>query len=78
MNLDEAQLQDAMANQALVVAQLRAEYESNISDEMAQLYNQFVAFISATKVPLPNVLVVLEILRRQTVNQAVSTYLGEK
>ena len=77
MNQEEVQLHDLLENQAMVVAHLRAEYEANIADEMGQLYNQFISFIAATKVPLPNVLVVLEILKRNTVDQAIQMYLGE-
>lgn len=76
MSQANVQLQDILDSQAMVVAQLRAEYEASISSEMGQLYNQFIAFIAATKVPLPNVLVVLEILKRNTIEQAVTMYLG--
>ena len=78
MTQEAIQLQDLMSNHAMVVAKLRAEYEANIADEMGQLYNQFVSFIAVAKVPLPNVLVVLELLKRNTIDQAVTVYIGER
>jgi hypothetical protein len=52
-------------------------YEKHLEDSMAHLHNQFVAFVSESRLPLPQVLLVLEMLVIQTIEQARKKYLGE-
>jgi len=70
-------LNEALERQAAMVAKLREEYEGNISEDMGRLHNQFVSFISSAKIPLPHVLLVLDMLKRETLDQAFVLYLGE-
>ena len=49
--------------------EVRAEIEQGLDDIMGQLYNQFVAYISEARVPLYNVLVVLEIVQAEVIEQ---------
>ena len=50
-------------------AEFEAEYEQAQDDLTGNLHNRFVGFISEAKVPLYNVLVVLEILKAEVVEQ---------
>jgi len=49
--------------------EVKAEIEQGLDDMTGQLYNQFVAYISEARVPLYNVLVVLEIVQAEVVEQ---------
>ena len=51
-------------------------YDKKLDDEMGKLHNQFVGFISAAELPIPQVLLVLEMLKKETVDQAYRKYLG--
>ncbi|MBT7080892.1 MAG: hypothetical protein HN929_05420 [Chloroflexi bacterium] len=53
----------------LLEAQIRVEYEASLDDEMAKLYNQFIAFLSESRVPLYSTLVVLEIVKSEVLEQ---------
>lgn len=55
---------------------VRGLYESYLDDEMGNLHNQFVAFISESKLPLPQVLIVLKILEAETIEIARHKYMG--
>ena len=74
----EVDIGGTLEAQAQMVAALRQEAEANLVDEMGQLHNQFVAFISAANIPLPQVALVLDLLKQETLNQAFSQYLGEE
>lgn len=45
-----------------------------MEDEMGQLHNRFVAFISESKLPLPMVVLVLEMLLAEATDQALVKY----
>jgi predicted dithiol-disulfide oxidoreductase (DUF899 family) len=60
------------------VAHLRSAYEDHLNDSMAHLHNRFVAFIGESRLPLPQVLLVLEMLVTETIGQAKKKYLGEE
>ncbi len=68
----------AQEKQAALMQELAKAYSIQLDEEMGNLHNQFVAFISAASVPLPQVLLVLEILLKETIEQAYHKYLGEK
>jgi hypothetical protein len=63
--------------EAAVLAKLRLVYEKHLDDEMGLLHNRFVAFISESRLPLPQVLLVLEMLVAETKYQAMKKYLGK-
>ena len=58
------------------IAKLRGLYEDHLEETMALLHNRFVAFIGESRLPLPQVLLVLELLVTETVAQAKQKYLG--
>lgn len=70
-------LQAEIERTAEMARMMRTEYENSLSDEMSQLHNQFIAFIVATQVPLPHVLMVLEMLKAETLDQARKDYLKD-
>lgn len=73
----EGQAQIAMENQRVLMGALADAYEDQLNTEMGQLHNQFVVFISTARLPLPQVLLVLQILVQETVEQATRKYLGD-
>ncbi len=48
-----------------------------IEEQMANLHNRFVAYISEAKTPLPFVITVLELLLHEAREQAIKKYLEE-
>lgn len=56
--------------------QVRKIYEEHLTDEMGKLHNQFVAFVSESRLPLPQVLIVLEMLKAETIEIARQKYMG--
>jgi hypothetical protein len=61
--------------QALLQA-VGTAYAAQLDEQMGLLHNQFVAFISEAKLPLPQVLLVLEMLVNETIAQARAKYVG--
>jgi hypothetical protein len=59
------------------MAHLQGVYEDHLNEFMAHLHNRFVAFIGESRLPLPQVLLVLEMLMAETIDQAKKKYLGE-
>ena len=47
-------------------------YGQLLDDRIGKLHNKFVGFISESKIPLYNVLVVLEILKAETTQQIMA------
>lgn len=66
----------AVEQQQALTAALREGYEENLVDEMGKLYNQFVGFIATARLPLPQVLLVLEMLKQDVIEQAAMRYKG--
>uniref|UniRef100_A0A6M3KN40 Uncharacterized protein n=1 Tax=viral metagenome TaxID=1070528 RepID=A0A6M3KN40_9ZZZZ len=62
----------------IVLEKLSEAYEEKLNDDMGKLHNRFVGFISMSRLPLPQVLLVLEMLRLETIEQARKSYLGEE
>jgi hypothetical protein len=73
----ELEAQEALEKQRLLMTALAAAYEDQLNTEMGQLHNQFESFISASSIPLPHVLLVLQMLITETIDQAKQKYLGE-
>lgn len=59
------------------LAQLQIAYNEHLEREMGHLHNRFVAFIGESRLPLPQVLLVLEMLISETIMQARKKYLGD-
>jgi len=72
----EEDVNKALERRSEMLKKFGEEYESQLDERMGQLYNQFVSFISASQLPLSQVLIVLEIIIRETVDQAKKRYLG--
>ena len=51
------------------------EYEAQNTEKMGHLHNRFVAFISEAKIPLPNVIMVLQMLLKEAMEMAEKKYL---
>lgn len=60
-----------------ILKKMSVMYDQRLDDEMGKLHNQFVGFISVANIPIPQVLLVLEILKKETLEQAYKRYLGE-
>lgn len=61
----------------MALEKVRVAYENHLTDEMGHLHNRFVAFIGESRLPIPQVLLVLEMLIAETIEQAKKKYLGE-
>ena len=68
---------EAVQRQTELLQHLGEAYAEHLEEQMGQLHNQFVTFISVSRLPLPQVLLVLEILVSETVAQAKAKYVGE-
>jgi hypothetical protein len=66
----------AVQRQTELLQHLGEAYKESLDEQMGQLHNQFVTFISVSRLPLPQVLLVLEILVSETIAQAKARYLG--
>jgi hypothetical protein len=76
MDITEQTVGMAIEKQQALLEQLSEVYSAKLDDEMGKLHNQFVAFISASKLHLPQVALVLEILLKETVDEAMRKYMG--
>ena len=72
----EADVAAALEKKAAVAQALSEEYAAQLDERMGHLHNQFVAFVATSQLPLPHVLLVLEILVSETVAQAKAKYVG--
>jgi len=61
---------------AIALAKLKIVYEEHLNDEMANLHNRFVAFISESRLPLPQALMVIKMLEAEIMDQARLKYMG--
>jgi len=57
-------------------AELEKQYQQYITDQAGALHNKLVAFVSESKIPLIQVLLVLEILLDEVVEQLRKQHLG--
>jgi len=74
----EKDIISAKKKQEAIMQALQEEYVSSLDDSMGKLYNQFVSFVSTAKLPLPQVFLVLEMLKQDTIKQAFDRYIGEQ
>ena len=66
-----------LEQQQAALAHLGNVYESHLDNTMEHLYNRFVAFIAESRLPIPQVLLVLKMLEAETIGHAKKKYLGE-
>lgn len=57
--------------------ELEARYNQYMADQAGRLHNQIVAFISQSKIPLVQVMLVLEMLLEETKRNCYDKYLGK-
>lgn len=60
-----------------IIDKIISSHESQVDDTMGHLHNRFVAYIAESKVPLPQVVVVLQILLDEALEIAKQRYLRE-
>lgn len=60
-----------------LVGAIVARYDEQKEDRMGNLHNQLVAFLSASQLPLVEMLMAIEIVKLELVEQARQKYLGE-
>jgi len=53
----------------------QADYEARVNDATGHLHNHMVAYISEAKIPLPQILLVLNMLWMETMEQCRKQYL---
>jgi hypothetical protein len=63
-------------NKAEALNELCQAYETHLDDTMGTLHNRFVAFIAESRLPLPQVLLVLKMVESEVVAQAQKKYMG--
>lgn len=71
---NEEQVRRAVEKQEAIMKKMAEMYSTRLDDQMGQLHNQFVGFISESQLPLPQVLLVLQMLVHETVEQAARQY----
>ncbi len=76
MSAADPLVEQAQAQHAATQALLRESYEAQLDEQMGQLHDQLIVFISTAQLPLPQVLLVLEILISETTEQARQHYMG--
>ena len=68
---------DPPVDQKEIIQRIIREYEHNNVELMGHLHNRFVGFISESKLPLPQVITVLQILLNEALQLATAKYLGD-
>jgi len=76
MSITDTDVNEALEHRTELLQELGKAYSEQLDDQMGQLYNQFVVFISSAGIPLPQVLLVLEMLVYDTIHQSHTKYLG--
>lgn len=61
-----------------IVKMLIQNHEDTNTEMMGHLHNRFVAFISESKLPIPMVITVLQLLLHESVDMAVEKYIKGK
>lgn len=75
--LSEEEVKNAIEKRNEIFKVMSEAYQKSLDDKMGHLHNQFVAFISSANIPLPHVLMVLEIIKKETIDLAIKKYMGE-
>ena len=74
---DEAAKQASIAQQQALMDALATEYQAQLEVRMGHLYQRMNMYISAARIPLPELLMVLEMLKYEAVKLAAEHYVGE-
>lgn len=61
-----------------IVKMIIQNHEDTNTEMMGHLHNRFVAFISESKLPIPMVITVLQLLLHESVDMAVEKYIKGK
>jgi len=73
--MNEQEAQEALEKRQFLMEKLGEAYLEQLDDQMGLLHNQFETFISASQLPLPQVILVLQMLISETVELAHKRYL---
>ena len=60
-----------------LLKQFEQDFDKTLTDRMGHLHNQFVAFISESRLPITHVITVLNILLYEANEQAKQKYIGD-
>lgn len=71
----DAEQEKAIEQRQALMQSLSEAYLDKLDKDMGRLHNQFVSFISSAGLPLTEVLLVLEILKREIIDEAYSKYI---
>ena len=72
----QQEVEAALEKQQTILNAMHELYLKTLEESMGQLHNQFVAFISESKLPLPQVTLVLQMLLKEATEQAFKKYMG--
>lgn len=61
-----------------IIGMVIENYNTILDTQMEQLHNRFVAYISESRLPVMQVIMVLHILLREATDMAVQKYVGDK
>ncbi|MFH2030837.1 MAG: hypothetical protein ABIJ40_09530 [Bacteroidota bacterium] len=60
-----------------IIQEIMLNYENQVTEQMGQLHNKFVGYISEAKIPIPNVITLLQMLLKEALDLANQKYLKE-
>jgi hypothetical protein len=63
--------------QKALMEELSKSYELQLDEQMGFLHNQFETFISASRLPISHVVMVLEMLKTEAIAMAFKKYMKE-
>lgn len=73
----EFEAKKAQEKQEVLLQALSEAYMMKLDEEMGKLHDQFVIFIETYKLPLPQALAVIEVVRKEIIDQICKKYLGD-
>ena len=60
---------------AEIIQKILENHEAAVTERMGNLHNKFVGFISEARIPLPQVILVLQMLLKEATDMALRKYL---
>lgn len=75
---DKAKQPSPQELKGAALRRLEKIYGQHLTDSMGRLHNQMVAYISEAQIPLPHLILVLELLRDEAVELARREYMKVK
>lgn len=70
--------EEAQEKQQIILQAMANEYQTHLEESMGKLHNQFIAFISSSALPIPQVLLVLKMVEKETIDLAFQKFLGKE